>query len=342
MANGQSKIGGAYVEITADTTGLKAGMSEAEVVVKRADGSLKGLQRALGSVTRAAGLAGAAMAAAFGVARAVDSFANSAENARIKLDSIGESARNFAQSIAKAFSEFGPKTTVQKQITAMFEEAGRAGEDALQKATAELTSEANALMRSLGLSATSRQEIIDAAYEAGNMAAKAANAGAARAKDADRKASADRDAKAISDAISRQQAEIRKAREELATPSERAAMAHNETIKDLFVQLKAATDHRLKDLIVQRINLEYQIKAKDVAEATKKELEDQARAAERLANESERSAIAAAKFRDAVAQARIESERFQDRQQAGFGLGDIHASLDDLKTAVRSLAGQIR
>ena len=64
--------------------------------------------------------------------------------------------------------------------------------------------------------------------------------------------------------------------------------------------------------------------------------------AERAADAHERSAKAAKDFADSIARARIESVQFQDRQQAGFGLGDIQGSLEDLKTAVRSLSGQIR
>ena len=339
MANDSAKIGAAYVEITADTTGLKAGMSEAEVTVKRAEGSIKGLQKALGAVTRIAGLAGASIAAAFGIAKTIDSFTNSTDAAREKLDAIGASAREFSKSIAAAFGK-GPKTEVQKQVKAIFDGAAAAAESASREASGQLKEDV--LLRALGLSSLSRDEIVKAAYEAGNQVAQAAAAGAARAKDADKKAQIDKAAKEVRDAIKAQQEEISKGEFSLLPPIEQTKKQYAETVRELFNQLRAASDPELKRLLVDRINLEGRLRDVEIQKQAADEAERQAAAASKVAAESERSAKAAIDFADSVARARIESVQFQDRQQAGFGLGDIQGSLEDLKTAVRSLSGQIR
>jgi len=356
MPDDQSKIGGAYVELSARIDTLEAGLKEAQSKVdgfasaaqesgKRASRAIddvgqsfkQSAKESVSSLTAIRQGINAVVGATFGLVGTVASLAapffailRIQEQQVQKAKELSAMYNDIVAKIEDASS--GQSSTFQGDADKL-----KAAMDAIEEAlrNPELSDKTDAKVRRI------RENLFKQLQDLNTQYVKAQ-------ADADEQANKDRQAAADK----RQDIEYKAAADRLAAEQdtnaaiERMSMSRIDAInaeydlrikraKEDATNAKNAGDQSGAKVISDRLVLLERARVFAINEEITKQLE-------RQADEMDRAAKAAKQFRIELGNVQIEQQRFQDRQQAGFGLGDIQGSLEDLKTAVRSLSGQIR
>ena len=341
MANDQAKIGGAYVEISADTTKLDAGLSETQSKVNAAtsdiSGKFVGVDRSVKQATQSvsqftksfnilAGVVGGLVAVYQTLVTVVEyantTFGNGKRVADEYLSTLSSGAGNVAANLdavrtrlEQVQSEFARNT--EKPF---FDIRGRSSSTILEEMKRLREAEAGFALQARAQQLKKEKEL----------------EGKAQAEQAEIRRKAMADSQRASEQILKTRQDAQRSAEDAEadglTGRDRIIAQTNIAISRLYEDTRNINDQTTQELVNRRVAALYRRQEAELAGIVADETERAARA------EQDRAKAVA----DTIAAYRIFQSETADRQQGGYGLGDLKSSLDGLKRSVDSIRGQIR